>query len=187
MFSGDLCSDVQEIRQLFRNLFAGHGATVDCVPDNPDLTETTVSYCYIDSEQFGGIDAAGAFKKAAIFTKVVKEIKPVQEPLPDKFFQRFRSLSPEQIAFFKQPGFLNTIVAFECARYLLHKARINYSTTETEEPEIRELGNPILVSEHTWCDVIIALEGNGNVRDVAIIYELLAYKDNPGASYPATI
>jgi hypothetical protein len=130
----------------------------------------------VTNQQFPWIPGAvkaSPFKKVAAFTTNFVAEKPIITPFPE---DKFGILATHQ----------NAIIAYALSIDALEGATIN---CEKRKKQI-VLSNRIKISQHYWQDLIVALSNCIPVHHfncVSLIYESLAYRANPDASYEPTI
>ncbi len=120
-----------------------------------------------------GVEKASPFKKAAAFTTDFIAAKPILTPFPQEHFG--------DVA-----GCQNAIIAYELSVDALHGAEINCQI----RGRTIKLTERIKVSRHYWMDLISALSACTRVHHydlLTLVYESLAYRWNPDASYPPII
>jgi hypothetical protein len=120
-----------------------------------------------------GPDKASPFKKVAAFTTNFVSSKPILTPFPESIFG---ALATHQ----------NAILAYALSVDALEGAIIK---CDKRGKEIH-LTERIKISQHFWQDLIVALSSCTPVHHfacVSLIYESLAYKANPAASYELVI
>jgi hypothetical protein len=120
-----------------------------------------------------GWNQASPFKKAAYFFVWFVSQKPIIDALPSSLFSdKFRGIENHQNACF---AFFHAVDALEGA-----------SLTK-DSNQVVVLENRIHVSKHWFMDFVEAFSGAVPVyhfKIVSLLFEQLAYKVNPDASYP---
>jgi hypothetical protein len=132
------------------------------------------------------------FKRAAAFSIGFMMESPIRNPFgPDIAGPRIGHI----------PNHQNAIVALEWARWSLEGATV-VKTPSSGPQVIATLSNPIKVSKHFYADAVLTLATIPISRGLAaivtpgsciyfhylaLVYEALAYVDNPDAAYPRVI
>ena len=121
------------------------------------------------------------FKRAAALTLAFIEVSPLDGSMVGSAIgERLTRLTNHQ----------NSIVVFEFCRQILHGAKLIHSEGEFAGKEFI-LEKKIAVSQHFYCDLIFALGCEGregrSFHSFALLYEALAFKGNPTASYKETV
>jgi hypothetical protein len=123
-----------------------------------------------------GLNKSSPFKKIANFVVYFVSIKPILTPFPDKI--KFNTKQINTI-----PNHQNAFMAYNIAVDNLYKAKLYKNGNN--KPTVLE--NPIKVSMHTLVDIIEALARgvtpNEHFRMITLLFEQLAYRANPNASY----
>lgn len=123
----------------------------------------------------GDHKSASPFKKVACFTCYFVALRPIAKPFPaDKIGPNLAAIDNHQ----------NAIAAYLLSVDSLHKATIHRADG------VVELANKITVSRHSFCDIIDAIASATplqSFKSTAALYEQLAYRANPQASYPPEI
>lgn len=128
-----------------------------------------------------GIENANPFKKIAYFIVNFMAERPMQSSFPDSFKindTKLNSIKNHQ----------NAIIAYAIATDSLVDAEI-YSTC-IEGSESLVLRNKIKVSKHSYVDIIDAMcdcTPVSHFKSMAVLFEQLAYRANPDASYDLKI
>jgi hypothetical protein len=116
-----------------------------------------------------GVEKSSPFKKAAAFTAYFAAERPLLTALPEAVFGSLHSHH-------------NAIIAFELSVDALEGAQLHQ-----HDGQIVTLKNRIKTSKHFWSETIAAISDCMPVhhfRCLALIYESLAYQENPDAAYP---
>ena len=113
-----------------------------------------------------------AFDVAANMTTYIVAERPINNPIPNRFFGGvFDNVENHQ----------NAMLAYAYGVSILHDAKITRSNGD-----MVVLSNPIAVSSHSYKYIIEALARVKPIDDkkiVRVLYEQLAYRFNPDASY----
>ena len=123
-----------------------------------------------------GLAGASVFKKVANFVTYFVAEQPLPDPFPPG------TLSAE-IA--KIQNHQNAILAFHVAIDNLKKA-----TIKRPNDEELNISNPIIVSKHSYVDIIDALSTaspSAHFKQITILFEQLVYKTNPHCQYQDVI
>jgi hypothetical protein len=121
------------------------------------------------------------FKRAAALTVAFTEAAPLSQSMSDgKLSSRLTSLNNHQ----------NSIVVFDYCRRCLHGATLTHSEGEFKGKTF-PLNKRIELSRHFYCDLIFTLGCEGresrSYHLLTLLYETLAFKANPEASYKLTV
>jgi hypothetical protein len=123
------------------------------------------------------------FKRAASFTIAFMIRSPLDIPFTNgRIPEQYRTI----------PNHQNALAAFEYCRRGFKDALIfkNGKPEGKSTPQPFTLSNKIQVSKHFYWDVVHAIsniKAEGCFHFISLLYESLAYKSNPGASYPETV
>jgi len=126
-----------------------------------------------------GIDNANPFKKVAYFVVNFMAERPMLSSFPDSFTingTKLNTINNHQ----------NAIIAYAIAIDSLVDAEIHSSCRD----EIIVLTNKIIVSKHSYIDLIDAICDASPIthfKTISVIFEQLAYRANPDASYALEI
>lgn len=121
------------------------------------------------------------FKRSAAFTISFMEFPPLDIPF-------INGTLPKNITGISNHH--NAIAAFEFCRRALLNGEILKRVPSKKEFQSEILKNPIKVSQHFYWDTIHAIstiDCDTNFHVLSLLYEALAYKDNPNASYPTVV
>lgn len=131
------------------------------------------------------IATPSVFKRIAAFTLGFMQVSPLKGKIPPEFFNDHL----KKVAHIE--NHLNAIVAFGYSRACLVGATYKCGKRDVV------LANKIKVSAHFYADLIFSLTTipkNGqsaissvSFHEMALLYESLAYQDNPDACYPRDI
>lgn len=136
-----------------------------------------VSVLHLIREDFphkDGLENANPFKKIAYFVVNFITERPMKTSFKDEFIingTQINTINNHQ----------NAIIAYAIAVESLVNAEIFRSTGE-----IVKLENRIMVSKHSYVDIIDAISESTPVdhfKSIAVLFEQLAYRANPTASY----
>ncbi len=123
-----------------------------------------------------GVVNASPFKRISYFGCFFISEKTIPKPFPQEIIGKDLS----QI-----PNHQNSIVLYALAVDSLHGATLHRLDGQT-----KELTNRIEISAHSYCDIIDAISGATNLthfKMISVLFEQLAYRANPDASYQAVI
>jgi hypothetical protein len=119
-----------------------------------------------------GSDKASPFKKVAAFTANFVAAKPIQTPFP---VEQFGTMATKQ----------NAIIAYALSIDALHGAEL-----QRRDGKKIILTERIVVSHHYWQDLITVIQDcvlSQHFQMLSLVYESLAYRWNPTASYEPTV
>jgi len=125
-----------------------------------------------------GLDKASPFKKVAFFVTCFMEVSPINQSFPKHKVGDLMEIDNHQ----------NAIFAYQLALDALHGAKFIRNGGD----EVT-LVNRIKVSRHSHVDIIDALSSaapkktddlTGYFKMTSVLFEQLAYRENPAASYP---
>lgn len=140
-----------------------------------------VSVLHLIRENFphkDGMENANPFKKIAYFTVNFIAERPMKTPFNDNFI-----INETQIN--KINNHQNAIIAYAVAVESLVNSEIFISSGDSIK-----LTNKIIVSKHSYVDIINALSEATPVehfKSIAVLFEQLVYRANPEASYKLEI
>lgn len=122
------------------------------------------------------VQAPSIFKRCAAFTMAFMEICPLTEPFTGALDQCITNIDNHQ----------NAVAAIAYCRQCLNGATFEHPPGTTVK-----LGEKIKFSLHFYCDIIhavAAIKDNPHCfHSMALLYESLSYKANPGTSDPEVI
>ena len=141
------------------------------------IVESIVSGMNYDFPHKDGCENASPFKKVANFATYFIAERPIKSLFPDSYSINGTSLN--QIK-----NHQNAILAYHIAVDCLHNATIERDNDKTY------LKNRIIVSRHTYIDIVECLAmatPQSHFKSTSILFEQLAYRSNPEASYSLEI
>lgn len=168
--NGDVSLDTVGVLKFINEFTKSLG--VENVVINDDLLVSILRGMQIDFPHIDGLEKASVFKQLANFVTFFISERPILTP-----FQA--TAVGSEIA--KIPNHQNTMVAFQIALANLHKSCIQNGDGETLTIE-----NPVLLSKHSYIDILDALHDatpSTHFKMVTVLLEQLAYKNNPEAQY----
>lgn len=183
-------ADAETIRAWIDEFLLGMGVATTNY-DEKHLLElaATLKNASLDFPHTGGFSAASPFKKVGYFfvqfllsspleSIIFKSEKDIPKKLADLLTSQEEGSNTK--------GALNAMVAFEIARNCLVEVHLTKSNGLASV-----LKNKIRISQHYYYDFLDAyrngMPSSQHYLPVAILFESLAYLENPEASYPRNV
>lgn len=176
LYSGSEKFDIIHLLKYINDFTASIGME-DVEIDLEDLQEVIFNINN-DFPHCDGIEKASVFKKTAYFVANFVCLSPIKTKIKDDnpYFKSFD--------FSKIPNSENAIAAYFMAKDMLEGATIE------KKDGVHTLDNPIVISIHSFIDIIDALATSTPEKHwqlLSLLFEQLAYKDNPDKSYTPVI
>ena len=166
VFSGDVNLDAVNICHYIEGYYASLGVSSAEIDLSKMMGVVSGMVQHFPSPL--GVDKSSPFKKVASFTCFFASERPLLTPLPEAIYGKLHTHQ-------------NAIIAFEMSIDALEGAQLHHA-----DGTVVTLKNRIKMSKHFWSETIAAISDCMPVyhfKCLALIYESLAYQENPDASY----
>jgi len=134
---------------------------------------SAIQQMHIDFPYPGGADGASPFKKVATFVCYFMASRPVNTTIPEEILGNMSLNNPVT--------FTNAMVVLVIAIECLKGATVTWSNGEQ-----KRLENRIELSKHSFIDIadaITTVTPSASFKLVSVLFEQMAYKNNPDCQY----